>query len=237
MQSMAHRVTTHTIISAALLLCAALPFATGGADRSASVRLAFTMMQDHDLIDLSDYGEPPQFAIWLENPATEEVRTVFVTYRTATGDFEGRVSCPLSLPLWIGIFRVEFNKTGFPRPWEPVADAITGATPKTKRIRVTAEVPAGSEWNYYIEMNLAGDFNDHYPSRIDNYGPDKYGNGQPSLIFKGSIVANIGQSSTPVIAGRTDQIYFTTEINPDLQGIDSARNVFYDILITCEAQR
>ena len=227
-------IVTCVVVLTTILLIPAIPMAAGEDNNSKTVQLLFTMMQDHDLIDISDYGEPPQFAIWLENPETKDVRTVFVTHRTATGDFDGRVSCPLSLPAWIGIFRKEFNRKGFPRPWEPANDAITGATPKKKKIKVTTEVPVGSRWNYYIEMNLGGDFNNFYPSRIRNYGPDKYGNGQPSLIFKGTIQANIGQTSTPSIIGRTDQIYFKTEVNPSLDGIDSAKDVFYDILIKCE---
>ena len=225
-------ITSVGFIAALLLSAASLSGEAGGG--AGNVRIVFTTMQDQDLIDISDYGEPPQFAFWLEHPETQELRSVFVTYRTATGDFEGRVSCPLSLPVWIGVFRKEFNKKGFPRPWEPVPDAITGATTKKKSIRVAAEVPEGSEWNYYIEMNLAGDFNNYYPSRITDYGPDKYGNGQPSLIFKGTITAAVGETSTPELIGRTDQIYFTTEYTADLEGIDSAKNVFYDMLVSCE---
>ena len=231
---MRHQVVMYVIVTTAILLSPAMPKAKGGVESFEKTKLVFTMKQDQDLIDISDYGEPPQFAIWLENPETKDVRTIFVTHRTATGDFEGRVSCPLSLPAWIGIFRKEFNRKGFPRPWEPANDAITGATPKKKNIKVITEVPAGSQWNYYIEMNLAGDFNNFYPSRIHNYGPDKYGNGQPSLIFKGKIQADVGQTSVPSIIGRTDQIYFKTEVNPNLDGIDSAKDVFYDLLVECE---
>ena len=231
---MRHQVVMCMIVTTAILLSPAMPKAKGGAESFEKTKLVFTMKQDQDLIDISDYGEPPQFAIWLENPETKDVQTIFVTHRTATGDFEGRVSCPLSLPAWIGIFRKEFNRKGFPRPWEPANDAITGATPKKKNIKVTTEVPAGSHWNYYIEMNLAGDFNNFYPSRIVNYGPDKYGNGQPSLIFKGTIKADVGQTSKPSIIGRTDQIYFKSEVNPSLDGIDSAKDVFFEILIKCE---
>jgi hypothetical protein len=54
--------------------------------------LLFTIHQERDVYDRSDYGEPPQFAIWLENRETGEIRTVFVTYRTATGILKERQS-------------------------------------------------------------------------------------------------------------------------------------------------
>jgi hypothetical protein len=39
--------------------------------------------QNKDLIYLSTFAEPPQFAIWLENPVTKELKSFFVTHRVA----------------------------------------------------------------------------------------------------------------------------------------------------------
>ncbi|MDR1102670.1 MAG: hypothetical protein LBL42_02830, partial [Tannerella sp.] len=36
---------------------------------------------NREAVYLSVYAEPPQFAIWLENPGSGECQTVFVTYR------------------------------------------------------------------------------------------------------------------------------------------------------------
>jgi hypothetical protein len=35
--------------------------------------------------------------------------------------------------------------------------AVLGATPKDDYFSIRIEVEPGSEWNYWIEMNLAGD--------------------------------------------------------------------------------
>lgn len=42
-------------------------------------------------------------------------------------------------------------------------DAVTGATPKVEKITITVPVERGKTWNYYIEMNVAGDYNAAFP--------------------------------------------------------------------------
>ena len=65
--------------------------------------------QDKKIIHLSNFAEPPQFAIWLENPATKELKTVFVTHRVAKDDWEGKANVPVALPLWYQLFRGSKN--------------------------------------------------------------------------------------------------------------------------------
>ena len=212
-------------------------FFTSSADSiSDNVNLNFKIRQERDVYDRSDYGEPPQFAIWLEKPETKKVRTVFVTYRTGTGYFEGKVECPVSLPVWISVFRKETGRKDFPRPWKPFYDGVTGATPTVEVFTISEKVKKGSVWYYYIEMNVAGDYNEYFPQVLKTKRPDDHGNGQPSLIFRGEIVAEKGQISKPKIIGRSDQFYFVTEINPDLAGIDTAMDVFSEIVVTCDSK-
>lgn len=66
--------------------------------------------QNKKIIHLSNFAEPPQFAIWLENPSTKELKTVFVTHRVAKGDWEGKANVPVALPLWYKLFRVNRNQ-------------------------------------------------------------------------------------------------------------------------------
>ena len=46
------------------------------------------------------YGDPPQLAIWLEHLETGELKSLFVTYRAATGNWRGKFECPVALPYW-----------------------------------------------------------------------------------------------------------------------------------------
>jgi hypothetical protein len=195
--------------------------------------LQFTICQERNVYERSDYGEPPQFAIWLENKETGDIRTVFVTYRTATGDFKGKAECPVSLPVWIGAFRKETGRNDFPVPRKAAPDAVTGATPKTKEFKVSVQIPKESGWYYYVEMNVSSDYTAKFPAVQDDGTIDSQGNGQPSLLYRGEISGISGEHSTPVLTGRSEQMYFSSEINPDLTGIGNAKDVFSVIKVVC----
>jgi len=204
-----------------------------GNKQSGNNTLLFTIHQERDVYDRSDYGEPPQFAIWLENRETGEIRTVFVTYRTATGDFEGKAECPVSLPAWIGAFRKEMDRDDIPTLKSPAYEAVTGATPQGKRFKTRVKVPKGSKWSYYVEVNVSGDYTVEFPEMHEDWTTDIHGNGQPSIIYMGEISGNAGEEDTPELIGRTEQMFLSTDIITDLGGIENAKDVFSMIKVTC----
>lgn len=217
------------ILLAGLVVCPGSGIEKNGGE----VVAVFTIHQESDVYHQSDYGEAPQFAIWLEDKKSGDIRTVFVTRRTATGDFEGKAECPVSLPAWIGAFRKETGRDDFPTPMNPASEAVTGATPKVKEFRRSVEIPRGSGWYYYVEVNVSGDYTPKFPSLRPDGTLDSQGNGQPSIIYRGELSGVPGDHSVPVLIGRTDQLSFSPEINADLDDIGNAGKVFSTINARC----
>src|SRR3546814_8050940 len=94
-------------------------------------------------------------------------------------------------------------------PKKPVDVAVSGPTLKESDIKKHIKLPVGSVWNYYIEVNVAGDFSPEFPSYHSDGSPDPHANGQPSIVYKGAITATPRTESIPKIIGRTAQMYFS----------------------------
>jgi len=189
--------------------------------------------QNKKLIHLSTFAEPPQFAIWLENPETKELKTVFVTHRVAIGDWEGKANVPVALPQWLKLFRGNGKPVKESGSAKGSDMAIIGATPKDDYFSIRAEVKPGSEWICWIEMNLAGDFNDAFPEfDKEAYKEDEFSNGQPALLFKADIKAIENQKFTPALTAQSIWENGLVRIEPVSEGITTAKDVFDSIQIS-----
>ena len=194
--------------------------------------LEFSMTINRHNWEHTDFGEPPQLAIWLERPDSGWVRTVSVSHRTGRNQWKGKVECPTALPYWKSRHRIE--KSGFRERTRlrRLADAISGATPR-ENFSTQIRVPPESQWEYYIEVNVSGDFNAAFPSMTERGMPDTDGNGQPSLVYRGEIVAEPHSADTPALIGRTEQWSAVDSVITDMVGIDSAVHILQDVKVTC----
>ena len=95
------------------------------------VQIEVNVHINREAIYLSTYAEPPQFAIWLENPASGKCQLVFVTYRVSRGDWEGKSDVPVALPRWSSIFRGKDSK--LMRSDDEIV--VSGATPRDEYFR------------------------------------------------------------------------------------------------------
>ena len=183
--------------------------------------------QNIDIIHLSTFGEPPQFAIWLEEPGTGDLKTIFVTHRVALDDWEGKASVPVALPQWTHLFRSGDNLTG---SGSRSGLVVTGATPRDDYFSIRAEVQPGSEWILWIEMNLAGDFNEAFPEfDFERFYEDEYSRGQPSLLYRAEIKAVEDMVFTPVLEAQSTLENGVVKIEPVSDGVTTAKNVFETI--------
>jgi hypothetical protein len=189
--------------------------------------------QNKELIHLSTFAEPPQFAIWLENPATKELKSVFVTHRVAIGDWEGKANVPVALPQWFRLFRGDASSGKVPDSGKGSDLVISGATPKADYFSIRVEVKPESEWICWIEMNLAGDFNDAFPEfDSESLTEDEFSNGQPALLFKANVRAVEDMKYTPEIEAQSIWDDGSVRIEPVSEGITTARNVFDTIMVS-----
>lgn len=189
--------------------------------------------QNKQLIYLSTFAEPPQFAIWLENPETKELKTVFVTHRVAIGDWEGKANVPVALPEWFKLFRGKASRGTNDFTAKDPDMAITGATPKGDYFSIRVEVKPGSKWICWIEMNLAGDFNDAFPEfNIETLREDEFSCGQPALLYKAAITAEEGMKFTPDLSNQSIWENGEARIEPVSEGVTTAKHVFDTIRIS-----
>ena len=172
----------------------------------------------------STFGEAPQLAVWLENPETGEVRTLWVSHRTAKADWVGKIECLSCLPLWTNRYKQKYRTAAPPTREAPLAEGLSGATPKEKLV-IRENIPAENTWVFYVEMNVSGDYNRFFPANNEWGVPDQEGNGQPSLIYKGMI----NPVKLPILIGYTMK---NGEINYDLSPITTARKVIESIRIS-----
>jgi hypothetical protein len=202
-------------------------------DNWETVVMTFRLELNRQVYEDSTWGDPPQLAIWLRNQADQSIRTVLVTYRTATCDWIGKVECSVALPYWVTFFNKQTGTHGPPRWDSPAADAITFATPIAS-LAAVVEVPRGTRWRYFVEVNVSGDFNKSFPSFSAEGFSDRYGNGQPSLVYHGYIEAADDSASRPELLGRTEQYKAIDYLIEDLESITSAKNLLKKVYVSCK---
>jgi len=188
--------------------------------------LEFRIRMNPDLIQVSAYGEPPTFAIWLEN-SEGKLENVFITHRAFENEWEGKPEVPVALPYWFQLNKTGSfsDKNGFLQ-----TDAVSGATPRDESFAIRVEVSPDSSLKYWIEMNLSGDYNDSYKETDPvNRTSDEFGNGQPALIYSGEIKSTPGQHATPSVFGMSLPSDSIKNIIRPLEGITTADKVFHSI--------
>ena len=196
------------------------------------VVLNFSFTVDEEICRQNKYKRTPQFAIWVENAKTGEIRTVCVTAKTASGKWGGKTTRPVSLPYWVSRWNIETGSRGDPRADQPAADAVTCPTPQAE-FEYTIALPRGGRWRCFIEVNVSGDHNEHFPEKTADGRRDMHSNGQPSIIYSAEISALGGKTAQPVLLGRTDQFDATKDLSKDLSQITTAAQLLCDITIAC----
>ena len=193
-------------------------------------QIQINIRQNEELIYLSTFAEPPQFAIWLENADNKKCETVFVTHRAGVGDWEGKADVPVALPRWFELFKVSKGENADVDKDPPII--VSGATPKENYFSVRAEVKPGSKWICWVEMNLAGDFNEAFPEMdMESLKMDEFSNGQQALLYKCELIAEEGSNYDFELVAQAVWEDGETQVEPVSEGVTSAKNVFEELNI------
>lgn len=185
---------------------------------------------NEELVQESAFGESPTFAIWLENRNTHKIKTVFVTRRIAEQDWEGKADVPVALPVWSYVAASLKKETDAADKSNQVI--VSGATPKPGYFVERVSVEKNSEWILWMEVNLAGDFNDNYKEFNEELNiTDEYATGQPALIYKAKIntATGAGTEIIPEIIGISVQGETLDSIIKPVTGITTAKDIFDEI--------
>lgn len=201
--------------------------------RPSTVDVAFQIDLNEQVYRATTYGKPPQMALWIQDQQDQRIRTLMVTYHMGACDWGGQVERPIALPYWVGFYNRQTGTSGPPTREHPAPDAVTYATPKNELI-VNTHVPEGSRWNYFVEVNVSGDFNTDFPKKSKDGRTDRDGNGQPSLVYRGTLEAAKGGVSQPVVLGRTDQYDPDARLVENTEGMTTALELLKMITVSCQ---
>jgi len=181
---------------------------------------------------------PPQFAIWLEDTAGNYISTVFATYKIATEGWQSNNGNRRkeALPYWCHQRGVVYEDgLLLPTKENPLADGITGATPKenkTLQLRLKSfnePVVIKAEFNHSI------DFNEFFPEDAKvgdaNYSGGDMGSGQPAIIYAGTLNPVSNELELQII-GYSSPDGSNGNINTDFEKLTTSKTIVGKIKVT-----
>ena len=222
--------------------------------------VGYKITLDNEIYTKSISGYPPQLAIWLVNEKKKELINIAITHCSAKNDWVGKSTNPIALPIWsaqslkynviendINAYNIEVDaissasikltdifKNMFANEPEKLVDGISCATP-TNFLEGYFKISNKEEWLMFVEVNCSGDYNNFYQFKNKDSGEvDHYGNGQPSIIYKGTIDGAGGNITVPTMYGKSDQYLPIGEINVSLDSITSAKKLIREINVYFE---
>jgi hypothetical protein len=162
---------------------------------------------------------------------TGKSRTVFATRRAAEGDWEGKAEVPVALPMWFEVVQTESGKAQHSDSEDSNdLDGVTGATPEPGYFILRVAADPGIKLTAWIEVNLAGDFNDSYKEFDEALmKEDEYRSGQPALLYKAEIEVLQDFEIEHELAGMTLLDQEKGVMLKPIKGITTATAIFDEI--------
>lgn len=181
----------------------------------------------------------PQIAVWIEDPEGRHITTLYASYKIATQSWTaaGENRRKESLPHWCHVRNVQYaDGLYLPTKAQPLADAITGATPRESfdlKLR-----PNGNLQRFVVkvEVNHSIDFNDHYPRSAakdaPNYSGGKLGSGQPAVVYAAEVdlTSDVREFEARLI-GHSSSDGSQGTVDPDISTLTTALHIVKRVTI------
>lgn len=185
---------------------------------------------------------PPQIAIWIEDPAGRYLATIYATHKIATQSWTaaGGNRRKESLPHWCYTRGVQYDDGLYlPTKSQPLTDGISGATPHSSfDVKLTPD-SALKQFVVKIEINHSTDFNDGYPESAAegdaNYSGGEMGSGQPALVYAATVDLTSGERTfEAMLLGHSSPDGTSGEIEEDITQLTTALHIVERITVTVE---
>jgi len=131
----------------------------------------------------------PQIALWIEDTEGKYLDTLYVTEKFAKQTWTNKQDItyrPESLPYWMHKRAAAGQQP--PTRTAPLADAVTGASPKTGLILRTKAVTDLTDIVVLMELNSSYDENDAFPNKAKKSAANYNGvSGQPAVVYAAKV--------------------------------------------------
>jgi hypothetical protein len=246
---LAAALTMITILSVVIYSCGTTR--SSGADEIQDPQDTFHVNRDGKGYAIEvDFKKGPSFyyplmAIWLEDMEGKYIETLYVPQSVATGIFEyGRreVSgwlraprrAPQSVPYWAHKRGVKASDGLYmPEPDNPVADAYTGATPKSGFVmKGRSDNKPEPPFRVLFEINQNWDWNRYWTN--DKYPGDEYylNSAQPALVYEAVIESyRLGERVTMKPIGHSHPSGTSGELFPDISTLTTAIEIAESVTV------
>ncbi len=214
----------------------------GQGDMKILVEKGDTWLHDFPLFMGIKLKNPPQIAIWVEDLAGNYLTTIYASHKIATQSWQsnGGNRRKEALPVWCYARGVQYpDGLYLPTKDQPLADGISGATPRGSfdvKIR-----PVGNlkQFVVKIELNHSTDWNENYPENAKegdaNYSGGKEGSGQPAVVYSVEIDLDSSRKQyTATIIGYSSPDGSNGNIYHDTSSLTSALNIAKEITINIQ---
>lgn len=189
-----------------------------------------------------DRQNPPQIAIWVEDPEGNYITSVYVSHKAATESWKGNGANrhKESLPVWSYARGVKYpDGLYMPTKDNPLVDGVSGATPRGSfdvKIRPVGDL---KQFVVKVELNHSTDWNDNYPKDAKesdaNYSGGKEGSGQPAVVYAAEIDLDSNQTKyTATLIGHSSPDGSNGDIYPDTSLLTSALKIVKEITINIQ---